>query len=74
MVCQMSRLFPFGLLKSTQLKESELKSSNLLSFNYIELHSFSVSNTAKIFPGVVLFDCSLQKTHKYFIRETIVLL
>lgn len=41
-----------------------MKNSNLLSFNYVKLHCFAISNTAKIFPGVVLFDCSLKNTKR----------
>lgn len=47
-------------MHTTQMDCIWLKTFNLLSFNYVKLHCFSISNTAKIFPGVVLFDCSLE--------------
>lgn len=36
------------------------RTAYLLSFDYIKLHSFSISNTAKIFSRVVLFDGCLK--------------
>lgn len=46
----------------------KLNRAYLLSFDYVKLHSFSISNTAKVFSRVVLFDSCLKTMNSSDVR------